>query len=1099
MSPVASLLRRSVTLCCALVAAGTVAAAQIQREGRVARAFFYSEGQRVQITIALDSIALIFTDTLPLGRVRDVAGQAAMQVGRVLPDGIVILSTRDTLDRAGVRQRARAVRDAVGQGARAALVLRASPTGAPFFLTDEFIVQFNPDVSRTAIDALNAQNGVGIVTANRYVLNQFVLRVPVTSQTDALEMANRYEEHALTRYAHPNFVTIVELRGGPPDATRRAVQPVIPNDPLFPNQWHLNNTGQSGGTVDADIDAPEAWDITLGIAAVRIGVVDGGFNSAHPDLLPNRWTNPGEIPGNGIDDDVNGLIDDVNGWDFTPCDAAPVAGCGDNNPTGGNHGTSVAGSAAARGNNALGVSGSCPNCTWIPLRNGNTAFAQATAFAYAQQLGVEVITNSWGYAVGTPIPPAVSNAVNNAVGAGAVILWAMNNGNINDCGATPDISSLPSVIAVSAVSNQDRKVTESAFGNCMDVLSPTHRGYGPNPNGSPAGSGSAFTGTLNVATTDIAGVGGYNNTSPQNAATGFDPTFCPAETADRDYTLCFGGTSAATPVAAGVVGLIRSAAPGLTPLQVQRLLQDAADKIENSTASYGDNTGFSTPAGGNATHGWGRVNAFEAVRIAAPAAAGGKAGVDIFLRDNRLDWGNTQQPSNVLFEPVRGFIGHWRSQDIKVDAPPYETPPTAATFDAFVDQTPSAAPGNVNRVYVRVRNRGPTMAGAVTVKLHWTQFGTALPPLPADFWTAFPGNSTDPTNEWTPLQCSTGGFTCTVTNLAYSGASVATTAGDVAQIVQFDFPAPPIDPSRPNHFCLVGMIDSPSDRILPLSRATQPSDFVVDWLTPHDNNTTHRNYQDLSTARSSRFFERFYVRNPFPYAIRAQLLVDAPPEWIVKFDNVVAGQAFALAPKQRMLVGADVQAPGPRANADVSIVQQRVDATPAEVIGGLTLQFRATAPEPQPPPGGKGFRRALSLHAGVAVPLGSSANVLDPGPTANVDVIFPLTPRLAVDLRGGVAQLKGSSGTGDVDVWDVSANLKWMAIVSTPWVFVNGGVGVYRVGSADWVAGANIGAGVGRSITPTLDAEVTVNYHRAFSPGPDVPYAKLQAGLIWSP
>jgi hypothetical protein len=97
----------------------------------------------------------------------------------------------------------------------------------------------------------------------------------------------------------------------------------------------------------------------------------------------------------------------------------------------------------------------------------------------------------------------------------------MNNGNFDDCiGPNPDISSLPNVIAVSASSNQDRKVTESAWGNCMDILAPTHRGYG---------GGTPFSGTLNIATTDVTGTGGYNNTNPIAS--------CPsAEPADRNYT-----------------------------------------------------------------------------------------------------------------------------------------------------------------------------------------------------------------------------------------------------------------------------------------------------------------------------------------------------------------------------------------------------------------------------------------------------------------------------------------------------------------------------------------------------------------------------------
>jgi len=90
----------------------------------------------------------------------------------------------------------------------------------------------------------------------------------------------------------------------------------LSNDPRLLSQWALNNVGQTSGTPDADIDAPEAWEITNGSHDVVVGVIDTGIDLTHPDLAANIWRNPNEIPGNGIDDDNNGFIDDVHGWDF---------------------------------------------------------------------------------------------------------------------------------------------------------------------------------------------------------------------------------------------------------------------------------------------------------------------------------------------------------------------------------------------------------------------------------------------------------------------------------------------------------------------------------------------------------------------------------------------------------------------------------------------------------------------------------------------------------------------------------------------------------------------------------------------------------------
>ncbi len=128
---------------------------------------------------------------------------------------------------------------------------------------------------------------------------------------------------------------------------------LFPDDPEFPDMWDMNNIGQNGGLIDADIDAPEAWDFTTGGGNALgedlvVAVIDGGCNITHPDLADNIWINENEIPANGIDDDVNGYIDDVNGWDAYSSDGSiPYH----------SHGTHVSGTIGARGNNALDVTG----------------------------------------------------------------------------------------------------------------------------------------------------------------------------------------------------------------------------------------------------------------------------------------------------------------------------------------------------------------------------------------------------------------------------------------------------------------------------------------------------------------------------------------------------------------------------------------------------------------------------------------------------------------------------------------------------------------------------------------------------------------------
>ncbi|HEY0550391.1 MAG TPA: S8 family serine peptidase, partial [Verrucomicrobiae bacterium] len=173
----------------------------------------------------------------------------------------------------------------------------------------------------------------------------------LTAEADAvLAESRRHGSDPRVQSSEPNFVMQV-------------VKNSVPNDPLFASQWHLRNTGQGGGIANADVRAPQAWDITTGNPNVVIAVIDDGVQTTHPDLLPNIATNKLEIAGNNIDDDGNGYVDDVNGWNFYDHNNNPNPVAADDG-----HGTACAGIAVARGNNNTGGAGIAYTSRLMPVR-----------------------------------------------------------------------------------------------------------------------------------------------------------------------------------------------------------------------------------------------------------------------------------------------------------------------------------------------------------------------------------------------------------------------------------------------------------------------------------------------------------------------------------------------------------------------------------------------------------------------------------------------------------------------------------------------------------------------------------------------------------
>jgi subtilisin family serine protease len=338
------------------------------------------------------------------------------------------------------------------------------PTPKPAYASNKLIVKFNDTIN--IAQANEIKNTLGLVKTETIKLTGAQIWT-LSGKTSVETALATYKNSPTFEYIEPDYIVTTAA--------------TFPNDLSFGQLWGLHNTGQGGGTPDADIDAPEAWDIQTGNPNLVIGVIDTGVDYNHPDLVGNIWTNPGEIANDGIDNDNNGYIDDIRGWDFA---------YNDNNPSDvDGHGTHVSGTIAGKGNNGVGVTGVAWNAKIMPLKflddtgSGSTSGA-ISAINYATAKGVKLTNNSWG---GGGYSQALYDAINAAGQQGALFIAAAGNesSNTDILPAYPASYNLANIISVASTTNTDGLSSFSNYGlTSVDLGAPGSGIYSTLPNNS---------------------------------------------------------------------------------------------------------------------------------------------------------------------------------------------------------------------------------------------------------------------------------------------------------------------------------------------------------------------------------------------------------------------------------------------------------------------------------------------------------------------------------------------------------------------------------------------------------------------------------------
>ncbi len=400
----------------------------------------------------------------------------------------------------------------------------------PSFVPGQLIIRFAPGVTAEQIDAFYKEYGLTEMDD--------LHRTP-TPETAALKLTfvpvevnqpliDRLQRDPRVAYAEPNYILQVSK---------------TPDDPDFAKLWGLNNTGQTGGAAGADIDVVKGWDVTTGSSTVVVAIIDTGVDYTHEDLGPNMWVNPAECPGgygeceaDGVDDDNNGYVDDFYGINAVTGTGDPMDDYG--------HGTHVAGTIGAKGNNTLGVVGvnfdvSIIACKFLGATGGGSVADAVKCFDYVnylkntEKVNIVATNNSWG---GT----APSQALEDAMAGPDQPLHICAAGNSDsDAPHYPSAFDLDNIISVAATDHADLYADFSNYGPTVDLAAP----------------GVNIFSTMPTGNCPICDPSGYGSIS---------------------------GTSMATPHVTGAVALIAAKYPTLSLAQIRQRILSGVDPLSDA-------------------------------------------------------------------------------------------------------------------------------------------------------------------------------------------------------------------------------------------------------------------------------------------------------------------------------------------------------------------------------------------------------------------------------------------------------------------------------------------------------------------------------------